>query len=83
MFCNTRKNSDCDHHVLPEHSKSEVSLDKFANLVSVPGEQVLRYTKELRDQKIRLKEIDQQLENMEQNMTTPISITCFSSMLNE
>ncbi|XP_077321138.1 fibrous sheath-interacting protein 1 isoform X2 [Lithobates pipiens] len=61
---------------------TEVSLDKFGNSVSAPGEQALRCTKELREQKIRLKEIDQQLDDIEQrNSITPRSLSCFSSML--
>lgn len=62
----------------------EVSVDKFENSVSAPGEQALRYTKELREQKIRLKEIDQQLDDIEQrNSITPRSLSCFRSMLSE
>lgn len=84
-FCNTTEPSDCNYgDVSPTQSKSEVSLDKFGNSVSAPGEQALRYTKELREQKIRLKEIDQQLDDIEQrNSITPQSLSCFSSMLSE
>ncbi|XP_075440268.1 fibrous sheath-interacting protein 1 isoform X3 [Ascaphus truei] len=44
----------------------EVSPTETGNVNTAPGERVLRYTKELREQKVRLKEIDQQLEDLEQ-----------------
>ncbi|OCT68843.1 fibrous sheath-interacting protein 1 [Xenopus laevis] len=52
----------------------EVLLEKNGNSDSAPGEQVLRNTKELRDQKMRLREIDQQLQDMERNSITPMSL---------
>ncbi|NWW45777.1 FSIP1 protein, partial [Pedionomus torquatus] len=39
------------------------------NLEAVPGEKVLRDTKEQRDQQNRLKEIDHQLKSLERNLT--------------
>ncbi|KAM5129513.1 fibrous sheath-interacting protein 1-like [Mantella aurantiaca] len=82
-FCSTTEASYCDTDASAEHLNSEVSLDKSGNSVPAPGEQVLRYTKKFREQKIRLKEIDQQLDNIERSSTTPLAISCFSSMLSE
>ncbi|XP_053113537.1 fibrous sheath-interacting protein 1 isoform X2 [Hemicordylus capensis] len=45
------------------------------NLETVPGEKVLRDTKEERDQQNRLREIDQQLKNLE---GTPEGLPCLS-----
>ncbi|KAG8449723.1 hypothetical protein GDO86_016387 [Hymenochirus boettgeri] len=52
----------------------EALQEKNENSGCAPGEGVLRYTKELRDQKLRLKEIDQQLEDMETNSSNAISV---------
>ncbi|XP_077116737.1 fibrous sheath-interacting protein 1 isoform X4 [Ranitomeya variabilis] len=50
----------------------EVSVLNFGNLESAPGEKVLRYTKELREQKTRLKEIDQQLEDIQRSSSSAL-----------
>ncbi|MEE6492116.1 hypothetical protein FKM82_016475 [Ascaphus truei] len=49
-----------------DEDMTEVSPTETGNVNTAPGERVLRYTKELREQKVRLKEIDQQLEDLEQ-----------------
>ncbi|KAM4013796.1 fibrous sheath-interacting protein 1 [Anomaloglossus baeobatrachus] len=66
--------------------KQEVSLVNFGNLETAPGEKVLRYTKELREQKTRLKEIDQQLEDIlrsSSSSSAPRSGTGCSSLPSE
>ncbi|KAM4690415.1 fibrous sheath-interacting protein 1 [Rhinophrynus dorsalis] len=55
---------------LERFSTFEVSVGKNGNSDSAPGEKVLRCMKELRDQKMRLKEIDQQLEDIERSIST-------------
>ncbi|XP_056402975.1 fibrous sheath-interacting protein 1 isoform X3 [Hyla sarda] len=57
--------ADDDHSV--RESLQEVSAVKCGNLETSPGEKVLRYTKELREQKVRLKEIDQCLEDIQRS----------------
>ncbi|XP_073495303.1 fibrous sheath-interacting protein 1 isoform X2 [Phyllobates terribilis] len=62
--------SDHEPETVVRESKQEVSLLNFGNLETSPGEKVLRYTKELREQKTRLKEIDQQLEDIQRSSSS-------------
>ncbi|XP_063804257.1 fibrous sheath-interacting protein 1 isoform X6 [Pseudophryne corroboree] len=58
-------------------------MDKFGNPETAPGEKVLRYARELREQKIRLKEIDQQLEDIVRSSATPSCVSRYSALLSE
>ncbi|XP_075703920.1 fibrous sheath-interacting protein 1-like [Rhinoderma darwinii] len=69
--------------IVIRESKQEVSVVNFGNLETAPGEIVLRYTKELREQKTRLKEIDQQLEDIQRSSSAPSSVSGCSSLLCE
>ncbi|XP_053553662.1 fibrous sheath-interacting protein 1 [Bombina bombina] len=60
--------------VSPREALQEVSMSSTGNLETAPGEKVLRYTKELREQTIRLKEIDQQLEDIERKYLSAASL---------
>lgn len=75
--------NDHEPETLFRESKQEVSAVKFGNLETAPGEKVLRYTKELREQKTRLIEIDQRLEDIQRSSSTASSVTGFSSLLSE
>ncbi|XP_071971338.1 fibrous sheath-interacting protein 1 isoform X2 [Engystomops pustulosus] len=72
-----------EHHREVQESLQEVSAVKFGNLEPAPGEKVLRYTKELREQKTRLKEIDQRLEDIQRSSTSIRSVSGCSSLLSE
>ncbi|XP_077116734.1 fibrous sheath-interacting protein 1 isoform X1 [Ranitomeya variabilis] len=63
---------DHESGTMVRESKQEVSVLNFGNLESAPGEKVLRYTKELREQKTRLKEIDQQLEDIQRSSSSAL-----------
>uniref|UniRef100_A0A803JVE9 Fibrous sheath-interacting protein 1 n=1 Tax=Xenopus tropicalis TaxID=8364 RepID=A0A803JVE9_XENTR len=65
---------------IPKEIFQEVLLEKNGNSHSAPGELVLRYTKELREQKMRLREIDQQLQDMGRNSITPTSLLSHCSL---
>ncbi|XP_068109426.1 fibrous sheath-interacting protein 1 [Hyperolius riggenbachi] len=70
-----------DHRALTRQSKLGLSMDKLENAATSPGEKVLRYTKELREEKIRLKEIDQQLEDIMRSSTAPLSLSSSTTLL--
>ncbi|XP_073422908.1 fibrous sheath-interacting protein 1 isoform X2 [Dendrobates tinctorius] len=75
---------DHEPEMMVRESKQEVSVLNFGNLETAPGEKVLRYTKELREQKTRLKEIDQQLEDIQRSSSSALrSGTGCSSLLSE
>ncbi|XP_075049309.1 fibrous sheath-interacting protein 1 isoform X2 [Mixophyes fleayi] len=86
MFSSTKVSILTNHYdpgILAKESKQEVLMNKFGNPEAAPGEKALRYTRELREQRIRLKEIDQQLEDIERNSTTPSSMSHYSSLFSE
>ncbi|XP_069585084.1 fibrous sheath-interacting protein 1 isoform X2 [Ranitomeya imitator] len=63
---------DHEPETMVREAKQEVSVLNFGNLETAPGEKVLRYTKELREQKTRLKEIDQQLEDIQRSSSSAL-----------
>ncbi|XP_040267276.1 fibrous sheath-interacting protein 1 isoform X2 [Bufo bufo] len=72
---------DHELEILFPEPKEDISAVKFGNLEPAPGEKVLRYTKELREQKTRLKEIDQRLEDIQRSSSTGFSsLPCDSSV---
>ncbi|KAM3918776.1 fibrous sheath-interacting protein 1 [Leptodactylus fuscus] len=75
--------NDDEPEMVLQESKQEVSTVKFGNLETEPGEKVLRYTKELREQKARLKEIEQRLEDIQRSSSSITSVSGYSSLLSE
>ncbi|XP_066464799.1 fibrous sheath-interacting protein 1 isoform X2 [Eleutherodactylus coqui] len=73
--------NDHEAGIVFRESKQEVSVLTFGNLETEPGEKVLRYTKELREQKTRLKEIDQHLKDIQRSSSSPSSVPGGSSLL--
>ncbi|NWY66672.1 FSIP1 protein, partial [Erithacus rubecula] len=61
----SRSSSKC-----PSHIYQESVVYASRGLETVPGEKVLRDSKEKRDQQIRLKEIDYQLESLERSIVS-------------
>ncbi|XP_069806572.1 fibrous sheath-interacting protein 1 isoform X2 [Dendropsophus ebraccatus] len=75
--------SDHEPEIVLRESLQEVSVVNFGNLETAPGEKVLRYTKELREEKSRLREIDQRLEDIQRSSSIESSLTGRSSLLSE
>ncbi|KAM4663560.1 fibrous sheath-interacting protein 1 [Discoglossus pictus] len=59
----------------PKEAFQEASVSKIGNVAAAPGEKVLRYTKELREETLRLKEIDQQLEDIDRRSVNSTRLT--------
>ncbi|XP_063804256.1 fibrous sheath-interacting protein 1 isoform X5 [Pseudophryne corroboree] len=86
MFSSSKETiatSNCDPAVSSRDSIQDDFMDKFGNPETAPGEKVLRYARELREQKIRLKEIDQQLEDIVRSSATPSCVSRYSALLSE